>query len=145
MKLRPSHIRFVLVLATFAAASIHSAAHAQQRAEPAPPRRECAMAGLWSSGPGAWVTDYSADGRWHTYTTLADARRNSPVRSGTFVAEGNAIRFLDQAEPQSQGYLYRVTVTGNACETLHLVLVQSDTPSQQGFTINFSRVLQDQQ
>jgi hypothetical protein len=106
------------------------------------------MAGLWSSGPGpsAWATDFSADGRWHTYYTLEQARRASPALSGTFVAEGNAIRFMVLNQPTAEGYLYRVTVTGNACESLRLEL-QPASSSQypNGFTINFTRVVQDQQ
>lgn len=166
MKSRASYLRFALVLAALLAKFMGSA-EAQQRvttptrplppvqvinpdqpAPPrqAPPRRECAMAGLWSANAGSFVTDYSADGRWHTYYSVADARRATPALSGTFMAEGNAIRFVILNQPQSEGFLYRVTVTGNACESLHLVLVSSPNNAYQaGFTIDFQRVTNDQQ
>lgn len=110
---------------------------------PSAPRRACGVAGLWRSAQ-AWATDFSVDGRWQTYTSAADARRATPAIQGTYDVQGTLMNF--RVATQQNTYRYRVTLTGNGCESMRLVLIGDDAQSfPAGFTIEFTRMPETQQ
>jgi hypothetical protein len=120
---------------------------AQNRA-PSPPQpapRQCTVAGLWRSST-TWVTDFSADGRWQTYGNVADARRATPLLQGTYSVDGTTMHFRVLNDGTSNTFRYRVTLTGNECESMRLVLTGDDRQVHQpGFTIDFTRQPEPQQ
>jgi hypothetical protein len=125
---------------TIALALAPFAARAQTQPQRPPPPRACSMVGLWAAS--YFVTDFSQDGRWQTYDSVALARRQSPRISGTYSAEHGGIRFV----ANDNVYHYRVSITGNACESLSLVLVSDDRQQHApGYRIDFRRVLESEQ
>jgi hypothetical protein len=74
-----------------------------------------------------------------SYLSLEDARRGSPANQGTFDIQGTQMNF--RTGPQDNTFRYRVTLTGNACESMRLVLVSDDRQTHgAGFVIDFTRV-----
>lgn len=139
------HTRHALALCALLASS---ASFAQQSpnapAQPnAPARgRACGVAGLWRSAQ-SWVTDFSSDGRWQTYTAASDARRATPAIQGSYDVQGTLMNF--RVLEQRNTFRYRVTLTGNACESMRLVLLGDDLQTYPpGFTIEFTRVPETQ-
>lgn len=105
--------------------------------------RVCTVPGLWSSAVG-WVTDFSADGRWQTYYQLDQARRGTVAGQGTYSVDGTTMHFRRTGEENT--YRYRVTLTGNECESMRLVLTGDDRQTMgPGYTIDFTRVRERQQ
>ena len=134
MDLRTVSITLCLAL------SLSPAAASAQNQPNTPSPRRCQVVGIWSTG--TWVTDFSADGRWQTYYTREQARRSSPAVQGTFSVDGTMMLF----RAYENVFRYRVTLTGNECESMRLVLVSDDRQQYPaGFTIHFTRVPEAQQ
>ncbi len=127
-------------LALCLALTLLSPAASSQNQPSVPAPRRCQVVGIWTTG--TWVTDFSADGRWQTYYTREQARRASPAIQGTFSVDGATMHF----RTTDNVFRYRVTLTGNECESMRLVLMGDDRQQYApGYTINFQRVLEAQQ